>query len=55
MGSGADQVTQKSHYSLSGSDRILGKNAEQSEFLYSNPTDYKLRLRIERQLSKDTI
>jgi hypothetical protein len=55
MGSRVDQVTQERHYSLSGSDRILGKNAEQIEFLHSNRTDYKLQLRIERQRSEDTV
>jgi len=55
MGSEVEQVTQKRHYSLSGSDRILGKNAKETEFLHFNRTDYKLELRIERQSSEDTI
>jgi hypothetical protein len=55
MGSGVDQVTQKRHYCLSGSDRIIGKNTEQTEFFHSIRRDYKLQLRTERQHSEDTI
>lgn len=55
MGSGVEQVTQKRYYSLSESDRNLGKNAEETQFLHSNRADYKLELRIERQRSEDTM
>jgi len=55
MGSGVEQVTQIRHYSLSGSEIILGKNAKETEFLHFNRTDYRLQLRIERQPSEDTM